>query len=67
MYKHYKDTSTIEKNDNSNGDKIQYLTIEVETLKSQIGKLKEENYEKIFLKTHRIQANRVCLGTLTGK
>ena len=27
----------------------------------------EENYEKIFLKTHRIQANRVCLGDLTGK
>ena len=26
----------------------------------------EENYEKIFLKTHRIQANRVCLGDLTG-
>ena len=47
MYKHYKDTSTIEKNDNSNGDKIQYLIIEVDTLKSQIGKLKEENYDKI--------------------
>ena len=26
----------------------------------------EESYEKIFLKTHRIQANRVCLGDLTG-
>ena len=26
----------------------------------------EETYEQIFLKTHRIQANRVCLGDLTG-
>ena len=28
--------------------------------------LLEETYEQIFLKTHRIQANRVCLGDLTG-
>ena len=26
----------------------------------------EEQYEQMFLKTHRIQANRVCLGDLTG-
>ena len=29
--------------------------------------LLEETYEQIFLKTHRIQANRVCLGDLTGE
>ena len=27
----------------------------------------ENSYEQMFLKTHRIQANRVCLGDLTGK
>ena len=27
----------------------------------------ENSYEQMFLKTHRIQANRICLGDLTGK
>ncbi|XP_023341552.1 uncharacterized protein LOC111711421 [Eurytemora carolleeae] len=27
----------------------------------------ESTYEQFFLKTHRIQSNRVCLGDLTGK
>ena len=60
MYKHYKDTSTVEKNDNSNGDKIQYLTIEVETLKSQIGKLKEENDDKIktLVRIHALELSK---------
>ena len=48
MYKHCKtNISIIKKADNSNSDEIKSLTVEIDTLKSQIDKIKEENNDKL--------------------
>ena len=62
MYKHSRgDRSNIENADNSNVDKIKSLSIEIDTLKSEIVKLKEENDDKIntLARIHLLELNEI--------